>query len=187
MLAQAQGVAGHASGVASGHRDQHPMSVGHHLRRRLQTLGAIHLFRAPPAADGEQFVYPIQGRLSRGFVVGPDDDDQVVGSGGFCFGGQQVALGQNLFVGIRAHHHPGVQDARQVVQRTLQLHKNHGVVISAGSDLRFRYRHGNLLDGRMRIGASGWIQKQRISLGHKTTSAWGTGTPQSANDGVRTL
>ena len=141
VLAQAQRLAGHAGGVAARHRDEHPAGIGQHLGRRFQALGQVVLLDAPAPA-GEQLVHLVQGCLGGSAVLRLDDDDQVVGGGSLGFGGQQAGLGQDVLVGLGAHHHAGVEDTRQGGQGSLQLHQDYRVIVRARPDLCFRNWHG---------------------------------------------
>ena len=149
VLVPPQRLAGHAGGIAAGHGDEHPLGVGQHLDSGFQALGAVFLLDAWPAS-GEEFVYLVQGNLGCGLVGGPDDDEQVIRYGGLGCWRQQVALGQDVLVGLGAHHHAGVEDVGQGSQGALQLHEDYGVVIGAAADLHFGYGHQNSQDSANR-------------------------------------
>ena len=67
-------------------------------------------------------------------VSGRINGEIVVGHGRLDIRRQQVVLGQDGLVGVGAHHHARIEDARQGGQGALQLHQDHGVVVSSRSD-----------------------------------------------------
>ena len=133
---QTQRLAGHASGVAAWHRDQHPLRLGQHLGCRLQALGEIILLADGPFA-GEQPVHLRQRRLRCRLIRGTDHDDQVVGRGGDRLVRQQTGLSENLLVRLGAHHHASVEHAWQSSQRALQLHQDDRVIVRTRPDFHF--------------------------------------------------
>jgi hypothetical protein len=102
------------------------------------------IFVPPAAAAGcEQLVHFVKGLLGGALSLPFDHDDQVIRVGIFGFGDEQLALGEDILIGLGAHHNSGIKNPGLLGQRALQLHQDHRIIVSASSDVYFYDCHSD--------------------------------------------